>query len=521
MPNAKNDGLFHLIKSLEKSEKRNFKLYMKRVSGSEDFIIMQLFDAIDKMENYDEAALIRKNSNIKKHQLSNLKAHLTKQVLASLRILNEDNDISVSVTELIHNAHIYYNKGLYIQSLKVLNKAKTIAISYHLSFDLIQILNFEKNIESLHITRSMEHRADMLTREVTETTRHIHLQGVLSNLALNMYSWYIKRGHARNAADVASLEEFFKNNLPVSSETELNFYEKMYYYQAHGWYYFILQHLPMFYRYSQKWFNLFQDEPAMQLAEPDHYLKAFHNLLNAHFDTNNYHKFIEVLNIFEEFSSNKIPRSNINLKVKTFVYLYTARINKHFLEGTFLQGLEMVPEINRKLNRFKLHLDKHRILVFYYKIACLYFGSGDNENAILYLNKIINENYDLRTDLQCYARLLHLIAHFELGNYRLIEYLLKSVYRFMYKMNNLSMVEKEIFFFLKQSFNIPRSNIIAAFGELKEKLEALENDKLETRSFMYLDIKSWLESKIRNVPVEHIRRELYFARKDIKKSAIL
>ena len=32
-------------------------------------------------------------------------------------------------------------------------------------------------------------------------------------------------------------------------------------------------------------------------------------------------------------------------------------------------------------------LDKHRVLVFYYKIACLYFGSGDNEKAIDYLNR--------------------------------------------------------------------------------------------------------------------------------------
>ena len=48
----------------------------------------------------------------------------------------------------------------------------------------------------------------------------------------------------------------------------------------------------------------------------------------------------------------------------------------------------------------------HRVLVFYYKIACLYFGSGNNEKAIDYLNRIINQKADLRNDLQCYSRLL-------------------------------------------------------------------------------------------------------------------
>ena len=159
-----------------------------------------------------------------------------------------------------------------------------------------------------------------------------------------------------------------------------------------------------------------------------------------------------------------------------------------------------------KLEEYKLHLDQHRVLVFYYKIACLYFGSGDNEKAIDYLNKIINWKVDLRTDLQCYARLLHLIAHYELGNYDLLEYLIKSVYRFMAKMKNLSVVEEEIFKFLRKAFSLKRSKIILAFKTLKEKLEKYQGSPLETRSFMYLDIIGWLDSKIQNVPVQQIRR---------------
>ena len=93
------------------------------------------------------------------------------------------------------------------------------------------------------------------------------------------------------------------------------------------------------------------------------------------------------------------------------------------------------------LKEYGLYLDTHRVLVFYYKIASLYFGSGNNEKAIDYLNRIINQKGDLRTDLQCYARLLHLIAHHELGYSELLEYLIKSVYRYMAKMGNLSKVE--------------------------------------------------------------------------------
>ena len=76
MPNRPTVALFQLIKSLKKSEKRNFKLYVKRNSATEDLKIIHLFDALDKMEDYDEELLLKKNPSIKKLQLSNLNASL-------------------------------------------------------------------------------------------------------------------------------------------------------------------------------------------------------------------------------------------------------------------------------------------------------------------------------------------------------------------------------------------------------------------------------------------------------------
>ena len=84
MPNRSSDTLFQLVKSLQKAEKRNFKLYVKRNSSNEDLKIIELFDALDKMEEYNEAVLLKKIKSIKKEQIANRKAHLYKQILASL-----------------------------------------------------------------------------------------------------------------------------------------------------------------------------------------------------------------------------------------------------------------------------------------------------------------------------------------------------------------------------------------------------------------------------------------------------
>ena len=338
--------------------------------------------------------------------------------------------------------------------------------------------------------------------------------GKLSNLALQLYSWYIKNGHARDEDDVKAVNDFFEKNLPKDAASFTGFYEKLYLYQSYCWYGFILQDLLIYYRYCQKWVDLFEQQSFMKKVDSQLFIKGIHNLLNAHFMLQNYDKFNITLHQFESFYRSKEANSNDNNRIQTFIYLYTGKINKHFLEGSFTQGLKLVPTIEQKLDEFELKMDRHRVLVFYYKIACLYFGSGDNEKTIEYLNRIINWKVDLRTDLQCYSRLLHLIAHYELGNFEILEYLIKSVYRFMAKMQNLSVVEEEIFKFLRRSFKLDKKQLLLAFAALKEKLQKYENNPLESRSYMYLDIISWLDSKIKNVPVQEIIKERYLKAND-------
>src|SRR3954449_7937080 len=131
MPNRFSDTLFQLIHSLEKSEKRNFKLYIKRNSAKEDLKIIQLFDAMDKLPEYDEKLLLKKLSSIEKPQLANLKTHLYKQVLASLRLLKTSENIDLQLHEQLDYARILYYKGLKLQSLKILERAKEIVRANH------------------------------------------------------------------------------------------------------------------------------------------------------------------------------------------------------------------------------------------------------------------------------------------------------------------------------------------------------------------------------------------------------
>lgn len=513
MSNKYSDILFQLIHSLEKAEKRHFKLYIKRSSAKEDLKIVQLFDALDKLSEYDEKLLLKKLPGIQKPQLSNLKTHLYKEILASLRLLKSTDSIDLQLTEQFDYAHILYKKGLFLQSLRILARAKETARNNQKFFFIPQVIALEKRIETLHITHTMQSRADQLSREANEVSKQIDMVARLSNLAMQLYGWFIKYGHARNEKDETGVKTFFNENLPPDAYKETGFYEKLYLYQSYCWYAFIRQDFLMYYRYTQKWVDLFTDQPYMIRVETGNYIKGMHNLLNAHFDLRNYEKFEIDLRVFEKFAETDRVQQHDNFKVQSFAYIYSAKINQHVIMGKFKEGLELVPYIEEKLSEYALFLDQHRVLVMNYKIAMLYFGCGDYNTSIDYLQRIINDNVDFRIDLQSYARLLHLLAHYELGNFDLVEYLAKSVYRYMSKRENLTVVEQEMFKFLRNSFHISRKELKLEMENFLQKTKELEKNRFETRAFAYLDIISWVESKVYNKTMSEIITKKYLNHK--------
>jgi hypothetical protein len=411
MSNRFSDILFQLIHSLEKAEKRHFKLYIKRSSAKEDLKIVQLFDAIDKAQEADDAILMKKIAGITKPQLANLKTHLYKQVLASLRLLKSTDTIDLQLTEQLDYARILYNKGLKIQALRILEKAKEQAKTHQKFNFLVQALSLEKKIETLHITRSSTEKTELLAQESMEISGHVYRVTKLSNLALLLYRWYVINGHARNVEDEKDVKDFFKQNLPPDVKDVKGFYEELYLYQSYCWYAFIRQDFLMYYRYSQKWVDVFSKHPIMKTVETGHYIKGLHTLTNAHFDLRNFREFDLVLQEFEDFAKTDTANQHDNFRTHTSIYINSAKINGHLMKGTFKQGVALIPNIEDNLSEYDLYVDRHRILVFTYKFASLHFGNGNYDKAIDYLMKIINGPVDLRIDLQCYARLLHLMSH--------------------------------------------------------------------------------------------------------------
>jgi len=101
------------------------------------------------------------------------------------------------------------------------------------------------------------------------------------------------------------------------------------------------------------------------------------------------------------------------------------------------------------------------------------------------------------------------VAHYEAGKDYHLQSLLKSTYKFLLKMDDLHEVQKEMIKFIKSLQDIYPHDLKRAFLNLHKKLSTYENHPFESRAFLYLDIISWLESKIDNIPVNQVIRAKY------------
>lgn len=508
MPNNNTDPLFQLIKSLTKAEKRYFKLYTTKQKASENAKFIKLFDIIDKQKDYNESKILEKEESIKGQQLSNLKAHLYRHILKSLRSFNSNEDIDLQIRELLDHSTILYNKCLYDQCVKMLEKAKQTAEKYDKNLLLLEITEFEKRLVTKFIRTNIEDKVSQLIKASDQINEKINNINTFSNLTIKLYSFYLKIGFLRNHKDFELVNSFLYSTLPVFQEDQLSFDEKMYLYNSFAGYYFFIQDFDRGYEYAKKWLSLFENSPELIIPKIEMYIRAINNLLVSQSKLHKYDEFKTTINKLLAIQNNTELKLTENIRLLLFKYTSTHRINRYFMLGEFTEGSEIIPEIAKSLEEFENLLDTHYIIIFYYKFACMYFGDSNYHQVVFWLNKIINmKDVDLRSDIHSFARILNLISHYELGNLDLVDYYIRSTYRFLIKKNDLHLFQKIIMKFIRKLSSITRDQLIDAFKELREQLIPLNDKFYERRPFIYFDIISYLESKINNRDIQEIIKE--------------
>ena len=508
MAKPRSDKLFQLIKSMKKSEKRYFKLWVQKEKGNSNPKFLQLFDQIETQTEYDEEAIEAEAGFLTAGQLSNLKANLYIKILTSLKYYNMANSPDMQTRELIDHAQLLFDRSLYQQCDSMLNKAwKMAGKTDNLELQLM-ILKWKKNVLSQSAVRGNPENTNEIIEQVNKVNNRINNINLFTNLQLELNSIYLKTGFVRNESDYILIRELFQNGIKGVNEEDLSLAEKSSLYSLYIDYYFFIQDFEEGHRYAQSWVDLFSNK-SLIYANLETYIRALNSLMIAESRINAYEDFKKNMRKLRNLRSLPAIQINENINLKLFKYTYVHEFNGLFMVGNFAHGVHLMEKIKPRIDEYIARLDDHSRLIMYYKIACLYVGNSDYSEALVWLNKIINtEHEDLREDIHGFSRILSLICHYELGHRDLIDYHVRSTYRYLSKRETLQSFHRYILNFLKNvGPNLSQAEMKKEFKMLLKQLLPLESNPYEKRAFIYFDISSWLEGKIEGRPVQDVIQE--------------
>ncbi|GAA5034496.1 hypothetical protein GCM10011506_29620 [Marivirga lumbricoides] len=493
---------------MKSSEKRYFKLYVSG-QGESDAKFVLLFDKIDHQRKFDDSAILKSEPSFSPLQFSNLKAHLYKRILQSLRQYELEKVTEIQIREMIDYVQVLFNRGLYRQSAEILAKANKKVLKTDLLELKLELLKWEKNILGKSVGPFYRQKVHRIIDQVEDANRKINLINKLTNLSVQLNAIYVKTGYIRNDSHYKEIKSLFDKNLPQYDEENLSLYEKLNLYRLYVNYNYFIENMGRGYHYALKWLRLFDNHPEMKKAQTDEYLNAINQVMIAEYKLFYYAAFMKTRKRLQLLNVQTRNIVNENIRYKLLKYVFVHEFNRIFMLGKFNIGVSLLQKIGEDLQGFIHRSDEHSRIILFYKIACLYFGNSQYKEALEWINRVQNdENMELREDIHSFARILGLIAHYEMGNMEVIEYYIRSTYRFLLKKGDLHLFQKYILRFLRKlSSGFKEEDLLPEFEKLLKQLKPLQEIRYEKRAFIYFDIISWLESKIQHRTVQEVIQE--------------
>jgi hypothetical protein len=483
MANVASDALFELIKSLSKSEKRYFRLQPMAEDGQHRL----LFDAMEKLSNYDEEKLLKllKGSPIT-DAISIAKNRLYHTILKSLASFHHKATARAEVMRLLQSIEVLYNRGLYEQADKLVHSALKIARKNELSALQLELNEWKERIlEAMNI--SGVERYEILNSNYAE------MKAVLSSIqnekeiACMKWSWfagYYTNGQPRQTEEQANNERLLLEidwQQTVSLEAQI---------------------------------KLLQLKGAVLLnaRKPLESLNSLEELLEV-LKTNEW-KNNQDITIRRNALANAAVIS-AQLKNAKEASTYLSQLEKCFEESenkSLLHSTALTVFLLQKNSEsaYKYILEHKEITAVpagefdirtshvWFQSAVICFIQQEFKESERFIQKFLQHiPANELLHLQCIAQVFNLIIQIELKNERYIPYALRNVQRFLITRNKAFEGEKKILQFINETLKKRKSiQDKELWGWLEEEL--LNIKKTDPTFFTYFDFHKWAKSRAMN-----------------------
>jgi hypothetical protein len=471
----KQDYLVGLIAALEPNEKRYFKLFSSLQPGEKRYL--KLFDALEKKKKY-EASELCDELGIESRQLADDKHYLTQILLQCLRNYDQESTELAILRNNRENAQSLINRRMFSFANDIIEK--TLERAWELeAFELIDALLLSRSSCRQNLN---EHDDDDDTLEKHgEATDRLTEVIELMNLRSKARSLEVK------AAKAKQFEKILSHPLIEGGVGKLNSLRaKSLRYEALAHYNSTCLNDNALLLLAREERELYLKHPLIKLINPIVYITNLYRLSSGESDFEVRQTQINIL--LQEVANPEIKLSN----QRRDSFLWTATLMSLWNLRHLYRFKGALPIAEKAYNLGHARSDYDRFSVaFEYAMALLH--NGKVMLAADIVDEMLRFKSDVRSDMQPFIRLLHIMVQLELRNYELIPHIIKSVRFWLKKKEEKD--NPEVSLFLKHAGLIAKApaDKREAWRALLKEIEA---GKLETITRL-LQFDVWVKDMIK------------------------
>lgn len=414
------EDLFHLISAMSKSEKRYFTLDAQK-SGRKGSKYLELFQAVNNMNDYDEAALRGQFGA----NLPSDKAYLYEAIMRSMRDYHSARSLSARVKELMLDARFLYERSLFDQSERRLEEARELARNLDDQLALLEL-----NVQQRHLVKSVRRKdyreqLESLIEDKNHSLRAVNQEFDFLDRVDDLFVHILQHFELKTDPQKAELKQRFSDLIHMP-EPEGSAKAQWRYLLCMAMYHQLLGDFDKVFQYYSRVVAWWDEHPKFKREEFYLYIIDVSNLLHAYSVKEEYRSIPGVLDKLEQEEPDTLHTQSL-LFQKSAVYRLMYLINMGVSEGVD----RFVGEMEKGLEKYDIKAGTRNALIA--NVAILLFVQGRFAACAAWAQKIIRDKSGARADIRTGAWVLQLMAMFGFADVDQIESVLRATYRYFSK----------------------------------------------------------------------------------------
>ena len=509
---AKGDKLYRLVHSLELNEKRYFKLQASVQKKESN--LSKLFDYYVEAKEFNEDSLreIFKGQKFL-DQLAVTQNHLYESILRAMRLYHLKRSVEFRLQGMLQDIQFLYEKGLVEQSSQLLKKVRKAAIKNDSFLIILSVLHWESRLlsEGFYVGKD-ELDIDAVSEEYYEVLGSLQNEREYIDLQSKIFNNYYKIGIERGNTQYKTNDQIVNQFALKDPNRALTFRSQCCYLNIHAQYNKINGNWEEAYKYRIELHQLVEAQFGTGYSRDivNRYFVSLNNLIPICISLGKWDETEAFLTRMESIEERSL-KSHFSEELRDRILLQSSlgRLALYSRTGNLDEGLELIEFLEEKKETLELYHRKYVLLHLHFNIAYFLFTVGQYSPAIRWLNSILNDT-DLKTveDLHSSTRILTMILQFELGRNELLEYLARSTYRFLNKLDGLYGFEEVMLSFMKK---VSKNDVFKenpdAFQKLRTDLIEAGYEPGERNALSTIDLVAWVDAKLEGKMVYEVLKE--------------